>query len=273
MSSNETFNEDCLSCVGKGRFWVPPVEGIPAAMRCPLRLGDTGTCVGKRTDIKCLPSQVDSVEGCEQRQACNSFADIVYRCSVTVCRLEGKEPCNEVAIEVWLPVVCAILWLVNMIIVWKFLSARGQKPFPKYVALCFFFGPLVWPYVLYVTRMSTSSNQEAKIEELANGQTQPHGQALEPRDQLPPYGQPTFTTYGQVLQPAPYGQPTFTPYGQVLQPAPEGLTVPYGQPQPYVQPPPYGQSAPQGQPNKPASFFDNFEVVSHSGFKNSGRVA
>ena len=173
MSSNETFNADCLSCVEKGQFWVPPLGGIPAGMRCPPSLGDAGTCVGKRSDISCLPSKVSSEAGTEQYcgqdgGVCNSFADTVTRCSVTVCRLEGKQRCDNVAFGVWLPIVCAILWLVNMIIVWKFLSARGKKPFPKYVALCFFFGPLVWPYILYVTRMSASSNQEGtttKIQE------------------------------------------------------------------------------------------------------------
>jgi hypothetical protein len=246
MSANETFNADCLSCVGKGQFWVPPVGSVPAGMRCPLTLGDAGTCVGKRSDITCLPSGVNSEAGtrqfCEQG-ACNSFADTVNRCSVTVCRLEGKPRCDTVPLGVWLPIVCAALWLVNMILVWKFVSARGHKPFPKYVALCFFFGPLVWPYVLYVTRISASSNQQvAKIEELANGQTQPHAQA------------------------SPYGQPAFNPYGQGLQPAHGGSTVPYGQPQPD------GQSAPQGQ-GQPASFFSSFEVASHSGFKHSGRVS
>lgn len=251
MSANETFNADCLLCVGKGQFWVPPVGSIPdpAGMRCPLNLGDAGTCVGKRSDITCLPSRVNSEaennQYCNQdpRGVCNSFADTVSRCSVTVCRLEGKQRCEKAPLDVWLPIVCAVVWLVNMIIVWKFVSARGHKPFPKYVALCFFFGPLVWPYVLYVTRMSASSNQQvAKIEELAQGQTQPHAQA------------------------PPYGQPTFNPYGQYLQPAHGGPTVPYGQPQPY------GQSAPEGQ-GQPASFFSSFKVESHSGFKHSGRVA
>jgi hypothetical protein len=205
MSSNETFNAECLSCVGKGMYWTSHFNDILSGCANP---NDNGNCFSRRDDIKC--ARVQEEEDCDE--ICSKFAGKVDECSTTRCRLDTQYHCYPVPPEIWVPILCGIVWMVNMISVLIFVQKRGHNPFPKYVLLCLFFGPLVWPYLLCsMNTASVNGGAEAKLKTLACGPTTPHTQDYYGRP--PPIGgqPPIFGGHAP-----PFGYPP--PYGQVMQP-------------------------------------------------------
>jgi hypothetical protein len=229
MSSNETFNAECLSCVGKGQYWTSTSHFADLLSGC-AQPNDNGRCFGQRRDIKCARVQNEDERDCNE--ICSKFAGSVDECSTSRCRLDTQFHCYDdpVSLEVWVPIVCGVVWLANMIFVLNFVQRKGQKPFPKYVLLCLFLGPFVWPWVLYSTRhMSTVADSTddggsaeatmATIEQLAYGRmgrTTAHGQPPDHYGRSLHIGQPpsfsghalplgNLPPYSQGMQPALYG--------------------------------------------------------------------